>query len=419
MLPFCSYSGWTDFHLAFYTASSAISGTGMELVPTSEHWTFFGQFTLMLIIQIGGLGVMTMASLVGSLFSKRMGLTEKILAASDIKSSKYGELGSLLRVVLISMAVIEAVLVAVTFPRFLYMHEDFLHALWHSVFFAVSAFNNAGFDISADGVASWGFNIWIIVPTLFAIFMGSIGFPVILNIFRAIKKRSWHTVSLHTKIVLVAFVVLDLIIVLWFFVVEWGNTHLFTPEINDDPLLHSQALLFTALNTRTEGFEIIDQSALSGATRLLEQIWIFIGGAPASTCSGIKVTTIAVLVLALMSEFRGVSDISIFAKRLSFSSLKVAVTIFFTGIAIVILFIFIILLQTNAPLDIVQFDTISAFANNGLSLGLDQFLTPFTSVLVAILMILGRIGTMTIVASMIRQDFSKFVRYPEENVILG
>jgi Trk-type K+ transport system membrane component len=213
---------------------------------------------------------------------------------------------------------------------------------------------------------------------------------------------------------------MDLIILLWFFLFEGSNTGLFPPEVFQDGSNHAAGLALGAMTSRASGFGIFDSSALHHPTLILIDVWMFIGGAPVSTCAGIKVTAVAVLILAVVAEFRGREDIQAFGKRLPANTLKVAVTVFICGLVTVISFtLFLSLCYPNAPVDSVIFDVISAFANCGLSLGLSAHLTSPGLVLLGILMFLGRLGIMTVVAALIKQERVKLIRYPQENLLLG
>lgn len=416
-----NYNNFTSFDKAFFTSSSAISGTGLTVLPSDTYWSFFGQVILLILIQVGGLGVMTIASMVAFMASKRLGLTTKILASSDIKASnsKFGELGSLIRTIFITMVSFEVVITLLLLRKFYDLHEGFWQSLWHAIFFSVSSFNNAGFNISPAPFNALSGQWGIVIPVLISTFMGSIGFPVILNISSAIKRRSFNIVSLHSKVVIIMFFSLNFLIIIWFFAVEWNNHALFSNDILNNDLAHSSALTFAALTTQTSGFGVIDANNLSETSRMITQIWMFIGGAPASTCSGIKVTTVAVLLLAVFAEFHGTADVTLFKKRFSGGALKMAVTIFICSIAVVLVFSIIIDLLTDAPFQVVQFDVISAFANSGLSLGLSKYLNPISSVLIGALMIIGRLGTMTIISAMFRENRIIYTKYPEENIIIA
>lgn len=419
-LPFATASGKSPaFSLAFFTTTSAISGTGLIAVPTGVYWSDFGKVVIMLTMQTGGLGVMTLASLLGIFVSKQLGLTARILTASDIKESRFGELGALIRVVLVTTFTIEAVVMLMLIPRFSEMHLNLPRAIWHSMFFAVSAFNNAGFDLSEDNFITWGSHWGVVIPMAIGMTMGAIGFPVIRNLTDAVKHRTLKRINLNTKLVLMVFFIMDAIILIWFFAIERDNAALFPPEVTDNTSDHFAGLTFGALTTRASGFGVLDASHLTQPTLLLAQIWMFIGAAPASTCAGIKVTTVAVLFIAVWAEFKGRGDLSAFGKRLPQGALKVAVTVLMCGVIAIIVFTLIIDQMTEAPLEVVQFDVISAFANCGLSLQLAPLLNNVGLTMMGALMFIGRLGTMTVAAALMKRERSDLVRYPEENVIMG
>jgi Trk-type K+ transport system membrane component len=373
----------------------------------------------MLTIQTGGLGVMTLASLLGLLVSKHLGLTTKILTASDLKSSKYGELGALIRVVFITAFGVEAVVCLLLIPRFMDLRETFGDALWHSVFFAVSAFNNAGFDISTDGFAVFGSSWSVAIPMILGITMGAIGFPVIRNMLDFVRMRKWRVVTLNTKLVLTVYLTMDIFLLVWFFTVEWHNAALFSADILADTSKHITSLTFGSFTTRASGFGILNTASLSDSTLLLAQIWMFVGGAPASTAAGIKVTTVAVFFLAIRAEFKGRTDITAFGKRLPSNALRVASTVLISGVVVVVIFIILLEQITDAPMNVVVFDVISAYANCGLTLGLPNIVGNVGLTVLGVLMYIGRLGTMTIAASLMKRDRTTTIRYPSENIILG
>jgi Trk-type K+ transport system membrane component len=419
-LPFATASGKSaSFGVAFFTTTSAISGTGLIVEPTGIFWSDFGKVVIMLTMQTGGLGVMTLASLLGIFVSKQLGLTTRILTASDIKESRFGEIGALLRVVVITTFTIEAVVAVMLVPRFMEMHLNLPRALWHSVFFAVSAFNNAGFDLSESNFITWGSHWGVVIPMAIGMTMGAIGFPVIRNLVDVVKHRKLKLLNLNTKLVLTVFFIMDAIILLWFFAIERDNAGLFPPEVIDNTSDHFAGLTFGALTTRASGFGVLNAANLTQPTLLLAQIWMFVGAGPASTCAGIKVTTVAVLFIAAWAEFKGRGDLTAYGKRLPPGALKVAVTVLICGVIAIFTFTLIIDQMTEAPLEVVQFDVISAFANCGLSLSLAPLLNDVGLTMMGMLMFIGRLGTMTVAAALMKRDRSDLVRYPEENLIIG
>jgi Trk-type K+ transport system membrane component len=411
--------GSAGFEVSFFTSSSAISGTGLLVVPTATYWSIFGKIILLLTMQVGGLGVMTMASMLGMIVSRHLGLTTKILTSNDIKGSKFGELGALLRIVLVTTFSIEFLITILLIPRFLELKENVLDAIWNAIFFAVSCFTNSGFDLSTQGLGTFTSQWSIAIPMIFGLEMGAIGFPVIRNLWECLRMRSLKKLSLNTKVTLLFSSVLNALIVVWFFAAEWGSKNLFGEKVFSNNSSHAADLLLQAWTTRASGFAIGDPSQLSESTKLLSEIWMFIGGAPASTCAGIKVTTVAILVYAVIAELRGREDITAFHKRFPSSSLRVAITIMIAGLSIVLLFTLVLNTMTPDSLEVVLFDTISAYANCGLTQGLATTLPAFGHFLMGILMILGRLGTMTVAAALMKRDRVHFIRYPEESIILG
>lgn len=419
-LPFSTQTGEApSFAKAFFTISSAISGTGLILEPTGLYWSDFGKVIILLTMQTGGLGVMTLAGMLAMTVSKHLGLVTKILTANDLQSSKYGELGSLIRLIVITMFSIEFIVCLMLLPRFLELKESVLDAIWHSVFFAVSGFNNAGFDLSQEGFSSFASHWGVAIPMIIALEMGAIGFPVIHNVVMCIKKWSFKQLSLHSKITIAVTTVMNVIIVIWFFLTEWSNTAIFTPDVMNNTSEHAAGITFQAFTTRASGFGVVSPSLLTQPTLLLSQVWMFIGGGAASTCAGIKVTTLAVFIFAAIAEFRGRQNITAFKKRLPEGSLRVAVTVLLTGVIAVLMCTLFLDLQTEAPLGVVMFDVISAYSNCGLSLGLGPQLNDFGQMILSVLMVAGRLGTMTVAAALMKRDKTSYIVYPEESVIIG
>lgn len=419
-MPFATQvGGFPGFSKSFFTTASAISGTGLILEPTGTYWSDYGKIIILITMQVGGLGVMTLASMLGIVVSKHLGLVTKILTANDLQSSKYGELGALVKVVLITTFSIEGVIALLLMPQFMNLYHNPITAFSHAIFFAVSSFNNAGFDLSQNGFSSFASHWAVALPMILGLEMGAIGFPVIRNVALCIKMRSFRHLSLHSKLTLCVTSVMNIIILIWFFAVEWSNTHLFSHAVFSNNSEHAAGIVLQAFTTRASGFAVVDPSHLTQPTLLLSQIWMFIGAGSASTCAGIKVTTVAVFACAAIAEFKGRQDICAFGKRLPNGSLRVAVTVVLTGIIAVVVCALAIDQMTEQPLEVVMFDVISAYANCGLSLGLSQHLNPICQTIMSILMISGRLGTMTVAAALMKRDKTHFVRHPEESIILG
>ena len=406
--------GQAPFVDALFTAASAVCVTGLTTVDTGTYWSTFGQVVILVAIKVGGLGVMTLASLLGIAVSRRIGLTQKMLTASETRSAGLGEVGSLLRVVIITATSLEVVIALALIPRFAMVGEDLGEAVWHGVFYAVSAFNNAGFVPTAEGLAPYTGDWWISMPILIGVFIGSLGFPVILNIAqRRTNARRW---SLHTKLTLTTSVGLVLVGSLLIGLFEARNPATMGPLDVPTKILAS---LFAGVMPRSGGFSTVDISQMHEATWLLTDALMFVGGGSASTAGGIKVTTLAVMLLAILSEARGDRDVEAFGRRIPRESLRLAVAVVFIGATAVLVSTLLLLEITGESLDVVLFETLSAFATVGLSTGITPRLPDEAKYVLTVLMFVGRTGTMTVAGALALRDRRRVIRYPEERPIIG
>lgn len=414
-LPIATASGTrAPFIDALFTATSAVCVTGLTVVPTGVYWSTFGQAVILIGIKVGGLGVMTLASILGLAVTRRLGLTAKLLTASETKTTKLGEVGSLIRVVIITSTTLELALALFLLPRFLYLNETAGSATWHAVFYAISAFNNAGFVPTADGLVPHAGDWMLLVPIMLGMFIGSLGFPVILNIAR--QRRKFSRWSLHAKLTVVTSSMLVLIAWVWFLCVEWTNPETLGPLSWGHKLLSSA---FLAFMPRSGGFSTVDIEGLHEASWLVTDALMFVGGGSASTAGGIKVSTLAILMLAILAEARGDQDIDSFGRRIPRDSLRQAVAVTFVGATIILVACLLLLEITDLTLDVILFEAISAFATVGLSTGITPDIpVPGQYVLVA-LMFVGRVGTMTLGAALALRSRRRVIRLPEERPIIG
>lgn len=413
-LPFAySGPGSATFIDALFTATSAVCVTGLSVVDTALSWTTFGHLVIMISMMIGGLGVMTLASILGRAVSHRIGLTQRMLAATERKS-RLGEVGSLITAVLVVSLSAEIILTAILVPSFLSMGEPMLEAIWHSMFMSVSIFNNGGFTIVEGGleplVGDWLFCIPIIVGTI----AGSIGFPVISDLHRNWRRPRY--LSLHTKLTVSTYMILWLGGVLAFFFFEWGNPGSIGGLDGDEKIL---AGLLHGTSVRSSGLATLDMSELSSSTLFIFDALMFIGGGSASTAGGIKVGTFAVLVLAIISEARGDRDTVAFGRRIPNSSLRLAVSAAFLGSTLVGASTLALVFITDLPLEAVLFEAISAFGTCGLSLGITPGLPTAGKLVLILLMFTGRLGTMTLAAALAMRERQRQIRFPEERPIIG
>lgn len=415
MAPWATTSGKSaPFIDALFTATSAVCVTGLVVVPTGTYWSTYGQVVILVGIKIGGLGVMTLASILGMAVSRRIGLTQKLLTASETKTTRLGEVGSLVRVVIITSTTIELTIALLLLPRFVVLEETFGEAAWHGLFYGISAFNNAGFIPTAEGLTPYVGDWMLLMPIIVGVFIGSLGFPVILNIMRNRRRASrW---SLHTKLTLTTSAVLVVVAVVLFAAFEWTNEKTLGPLSLDEKILAS---LFAGVMPRSAGFSTIDINGMHESSWLITDALMFVGGGSASTAGGIKVTTLAVMLLAIVSEARGDRDLEAFGRRVPRETLRLAVAVSFIGATAVLVASLLLLEITGWTLDVILFETISAFATVGLSTGVTADLPTAGKYVLVVLMFIGRTGTMTLAAALALRDRRRVIRYPEERPIIG
>ena len=427
-LPVSTTSGRvTPLVDALFTAVSVVCVTGLSTVDMSTYWSPFGHAVIFIGVQVGAIGVLTVASILGLVIARRLGLRQRLMAASDSnpmrvrrgpvsesQAVRLGEIGGLLTTVAISMLVIEAVIAVLLFPRVLLEASDPLDALWVSSYFAVMSFTNTGFVLSPGGLDPFVADPWFLSVIMLSVFMGAIGFPVIYAFARGIRRpRRW---SVHVKLTLITTLILFVAGAVAFFALESTNSQTLGRLDAGQRVLQS---LFLSMMTRSGGFATFDMAELDGSSLLVADILMFIGGGSASTAGGIKVTTVAVLFLAAFAEARGNSSIEVFDRRIPSDVLRVSVSIVLWGATIVAAATITILQLTDAPLDLVLFDVISAFATVGLSTGIVASAPDSAQLVLALTMFLGRVGTVTLAAAVAASSRRQLFSRAEERPIVG
>lgn len=411
-----SYEDPQDRSLAdsVFVAVSAVSVTGLTSVETQEYWSDFGVGVIIAGIQMGGLGILTLASLLGMAMSKRLGVRQRMIAAQATGESALGRVGSLLRAVLVTVVTAEAVVALLLLPRFLARGDAWTDALWHSVFYSISSFNNAGFTIHPGGMAYFADDPWILTVIGASVFVGSLGFPAIfiMGIYWN-RPRKW---DLHTKLTLTTSVVLVLVAFVLQLLFEAGNPRTLGGKNWAQTGLEA---MFMAIMPRSGGFATMEMAEMSQATHLVFDILMFIGGGSSSTAGGIKVTTLAVLILAAVAEARGATDATAFGRRIAPGSVRLAVSVLLAGGTTVFLGTLVMLSITDDPLDLVLFEVISAFGTCGLTSGVSGHTSDAGLYVLSALMLVGRLGTITLASALSQRSLIRLYRFPEERPIVG
>lgn len=426
-LPAASADGTvTPLADALFTAVSAICVTGLATVPMGTHWSLFGDVAIVVGFQIGGIGVMTLASMLGLIVSRRLGLRAKLMAASDSNLSRIhhgpvaegqavrlGEIGGLLATVAISTLVIETALTVLIIPRLLLAGVDPWTATWHGFYYAASAFTNTGFSPNAEGVTAFADDPWFLSVLGVGVILGSLGFPVIFALLRALRGTR---LTVHVKLTLVTTGVLFVLGALALLALEWGNeATLGAQDAGTRPL----TALFLSAMARSGGFATVDIAELTGASLLSLDMLMFVGGGSASTAGGIKVTTLAVLFLAALAEARGLQHVQAFRRRIPPDVIRLAVAVALWGATIVAAATITLLVITEQPLERVLFDVISAFATCGLTTGFTESAPDAGKYVLAATMWAGRIGTVTLAAALAATQRKQLYSFAEERPIVG
>jgi len=413
---------------ALFTAVSAICVTGLATVDMATHWSPFGNIVIILAMQIGGIGVLTMASILGLIVARRIGLRAKLIAASDSNAARVkggpvsesqavrlGEIGGLLLTVAASAIVIELVITALVVPRLLLEGFDLWSAIWQGFYLSLSAFTNTGFVPFAPGMERFATDPWMLSVLSIAVFLGAIGFPVIFALGRWLQTRA--RLTLHARVTLLTTVILIAVGAFAIALLEWSNSATLGGQ---DGLTRPMTAVFTSIMSRSGGLSTIDIGEMNGSTLLVLDMLMFVGGGSASTAGGIKVTTLAVLLFAAVTEARGVDDMEAFGRRIPNDVLRLAVSVTLWGATIVAVASVLILHITKAPLDMVLFDVISAFSTCGLSTGLtSNDLPDAAKYVLAATMWAGRVGTVTLAAALAASQRRQLFRRPEERPIVG
>ena len=400
---------------AAFTAVSASCVTGLSVVDTATHWSTFGQVVIMLLIQVGGFGIMTMATLLAILVGGRLGLSQRLIAQGETHASSMGNVKAILRTVGITVLVTELSIALVLAIRFYVGYGYSVGAsLWQGLFHSISAFNNAGFALYSDNLTGFNQDIWIIGPICAAIVAGGLGFPVFYELYRRWRTPDKWTV--HTRVTILGYFSLLVIGCVGFAVSEWNNPNTIGPMSVWGKTINA---LIGGITPRTAGFNAIDYGKVNHETLALDDALMFIGGGSAGTAGGIKVGTFILLAFVIWNEIRGERDVVVGNRRVPSDTLRQAVTVVLLAIGVVALGTFSLLILTDHSLDLVAFEAISAFGTVGLSTGITATLPGAAQLVLMGLMYVGRIGTVTTATALALNTRHRHYRMPEERPIIG
>lgn len=397
---------------ALFTAGSASCVTGLVVENTAEFWNLGGQIVILILIQIGGLGIMTLATLFPMIMRKRIGLTSRQIIKESFNVDSIGGMVKLLKYVVSFTFTVELIGAGFLATRFV-PKMGLGKGLWFSVFHSISAFCNAGFDITGNSIVPFQNDFIINIVLMFLILTGGLGFQVTSEL---INKKSWKKLSVQGKLVLAMTGIL----------VFGGGLLIFLIEFNNPATLGNKGIypkfiesLFQSVTTRTAGFNSVDISGLRDSTIFLFIVLMFIGGASGGTAGGLKTTTFGVLLSSMISTIRGEDDVVIFKKRISSDMIKKALALVMISIILVMGISFLLTLtETFNFLDII-FEVVSAFATVGLTRGITPNLSNIGKIIITLTMYIGRIGPLTMAFAFGKKEKKTKLKYPEANISVG
>ena len=407
--------GGAPFVTALFTSTSAVCVTGLAVQDTATYWSGFGQGIILLLSQIGGLGIMTGATLLALLVTRQLRLSNRLVAQAETRSLALGNVASLVRLIFLVTISVEMAAAAILTLRLRYAYQEpWDQALWNGFFHAVSAFNNAGFSTYSDGMMRFVADPVVIITVTVAVVVGGLGFPVLYELRRKlIYPAGW---SIHTKITLLGTAVLLLGGFIATLMFEWSNPETLGALDLNGKLLAS---VFHSAMTRSGGLNSVDVGKMELETLAVSYVLMLIGGGSASTAGGIRVTTFLVLGLVVLAEIRGEPDATAFRRRISSEVQRQALSVVLLAVGLVAVATLLLVILTDFGLHEVLFEAISACATVGLSTGITPKLSPTAQLVLVISMFAGRVGTVTIATAFALRTRKRPYRYPEERPIVG
>ncbi len=398
MLPTATASGQSaGFLTALFTTTSASCVTGLVVQDTLTFWSGSGQLTILILIQIGGLGVMLSVATVMLALGRRITVKERLLISQSISMSEVSGIVRLAKQIIFGVVIFEGIGALLLTAAFVGGGTPFWQALWKGIFHSISAFCNAGFDLMGDFASFTGMrsNVAITLTLSALIILGGLGFYVWNDLWKnaTLSKSERHTLSIHTKVVLWTTALLIIGGTIGFMALEWNNPQTIG---NDGTATKIMSSFFQSVTTRTAGFNQLDQASLTSGGNLLTQALMFIGGSPGSTAGGIKTTTFMILCTSVWAILRGKAGAVIGGRTIPPKTVSDASTIFFIGIVLVVMSTILISgFDGHITLRQALFESVSAFGTVGLSEGITPTLSAPSQVVLIVLMFLGRVGVMT------------------------
>ena len=405
--------GGAGFVTSFFTSVSAVTVTGLSTVDTATYWSGFGQVVILVLVQLGGLGISTGAALITITIFRRIGLRARLYTSTETGNIALGDVRRIVLGVAIVTFVVEAATAVLLTARWWFGYdESFGTSAWHGLFHSVMAFNNAGFALYPDSLVGFASDPWILLPISGAIIFGGIGVPVLYELFGRQRRR----LTLHTRVTIWMSAALLAYGMLALIVMEWTNSATLGEQSTPVKILSAW---FQSVSPRSAGFNSIDYSQMRPESWFVTDTLMFVGGGSVSTAGGIRVTTLAVLFLVLLAKARGDKDTTVGHRRLSAVLVEQALVVTVVFAIITLIGTLSLMAMSDADLDQSLFEVVSALGTTGLSTGLTATLDQPAQVLLSVLMFIGRVGPLTLAAAVALRERDARYRYPEGRVLVG
>ena len=399
---------------AIFTAVASVCVTGMTVVDVAEFWSPFGHAVILGLVQVGGFGIMTLATLLAVLVSGKLGLRSMMVTQTESHTVHLGDVRGLLGRIALTVLAFEVALSAILTVRFrVAYHEDMGTALWHGVFHGVGSFNNSGYTLYSDNLVGFVGDAWICLTISVAVIAGGIGFPVLAELMRRTRPRGW---TIHTRITVYGSLVLLLVGIVGVAVFEWTNPGTLGPLSLGEKLTASTT---TGVMPRTGGYNSIDYSQVRPETLAMTIVLMFIGGGSGGTAGGIKVTTFFLLAYVIWAEVRGDEEVTVGPREVPRHAQRQALTIALLGVAVIAAGNIALLILTDLPFEITLFEATAAFTTAGISSGVTADLPGTGQAVLLVLMFVGRVGTITVASALALRSRQRLYRLPEERPIIG
>lgn len=415
-LPWATKDGQTSWWEASFTAMSALCITGLAVVDTASHWSHAGQAVILLLIQVGGFGIMTLTSMIVFTVTGRASSVLARIAQTETRTSLKGIRRLPLRILTLSL-VCESVVALLLTLRFLALGYPLHRAVYHGLFHAVSAFNNAGFALYPDNLVGFNADPWVMVPVCTAVVLGGLGFPVWNELLDRLRgtapRRLW---SVHLRLTVGASLLLLAAGFLAVLALEWSNPATLGSQRLSGKLLGA---LGGTVFPRTAGFNSIDYDHVTGSTLLVTNALMVIGGGTAGTAGGLKVTTVAVLLLTVLTEVSGEQVTVVGGRRVSEACIRQSLSVAVLGVAVVFGGVLAMASLESLPTEALSFEAISAFGTVGLSTGITPRISHGSWGVLMVLMFLGRVGPVSAAAALAMRARLRRFAYPPQDPLVG